>query len=103
MNGIEICGYRFSPSSDEWDRLYGVDFFLKIGAKYVGIQIKPHTYNSSSVYGKFKGNLRNQHRKFLKDFGGKVFIIYKDENGHHDNKDICPEIISEIEEIANKL
>lgn len=103
MNGIEICGYQFIPAPDEWDRLYSVDFYLKIGERYVGIQVKPHSYNSPSVYGKFKGNLRNQHRKFLVDFGGKVFMVYKDKKGNHLNTDICSEIRAEIERINNLI
>jgi hypothetical protein len=99
LTGIKICGYEFLPAPDKWDRLYSVDFYLKIGSRYVGIQVKPPSYNSPSVYGKFKGNLRNQHRKFLKDFGGKVYIIYKDEKGNHLNRDICSEIHEEIKRI----
>jgi hypothetical protein len=32
---------KIEPASDEWDRLFNVDFFIKIKDKYIGIQIKP--------------------------------------------------------------
>jgi len=34
-------GVKIEPAPDEWDRLYNVDFFIKIKEKYIGIQIKP--------------------------------------------------------------
>ncbi|MBT4165639.1 MjaI family restriction endonuclease, partial [archaeon] len=38
--GQEI-GVKVEESSDEWDRLFAVDFFIKIKDKYIGLQIKP--------------------------------------------------------------
>lgn len=32
---------KIEPASDEWDRLFNVDFFIRIKDKYIGIQIKP--------------------------------------------------------------
>ena len=32
---------KIDPAPDDWDRLYNVDFFIKIKEKYIGIQIKP--------------------------------------------------------------
>ncbi len=34
-------GYKIEPASDKWDRLYNVDFFIKINNKFIGLQIKP--------------------------------------------------------------
>ena len=34
-------GVKIEPAPDEWDRLYNVDFFIKVKEKYIGIQIKP--------------------------------------------------------------
>jgi hypothetical protein len=93
---VKICGYEFDAAGDEWDRLYGVDFFKKIGDSYVGIQIKPRTFDSSTVYGRYKGTVRNQHRQFSKRFGGRVFIVYNDSEGKTINTEICKEIEIEI-------
>lgn len=34
-------GLKIEPAPDEWDRLYNVDFYVKIKDKFIGIQIKP--------------------------------------------------------------
>ena len=31
-----LLGVKIEPASDEWDRLFNVDFFIKIGEKYIG-------------------------------------------------------------------
>lgn len=36
-----ILGVKIEPASDDWDRLYNVDFFININSKYIGLQIKP--------------------------------------------------------------
>lgn len=33
----EKLGYKIEPSPDEWDRLFNIDFFIKINDKYIGI------------------------------------------------------------------
>jgi hypothetical protein len=35
---------KVEPAPDEWDRKYNVDFFIKIGDKYIGLQIKAADY-----------------------------------------------------------
>jgi hypothetical protein len=32
-----------STEPDEWDRLYNVDFYIQVGGKYIGLQIRPIT------------------------------------------------------------
>jgi len=34
-------GMKIEPAPDNWDRTYSVDFFIQVGEKYIGIQIKP--------------------------------------------------------------
>ena len=34
-------GAKIEPAPDEWDRLFNVDFFIKLNGKYIGLQIKP--------------------------------------------------------------
>ena len=36
-----ILNMTIEPAPDEWDRLFNVDFFIKINDKYIGLQIKP--------------------------------------------------------------
>jgi len=35
------------PAPDERDRLYNVDFYIEINGKYIGLQIKPVTYEQT--------------------------------------------------------
>ncbi|MCZ7609968.1 MAG: MjaI family restriction endonuclease [Ignavibacterium sp.] len=37
----KILEVKIEPAPDEWDRLFNVDFFIKIKKKYIGLQIKP--------------------------------------------------------------
>lgn len=43
-----ILNIDIEPASDEWDRKYNVDFFIKIEDKYIGIQIKTCQQYSTS-------------------------------------------------------
>src|SRR5258708_7523924 len=37
-------GVKIEPAPDEWDRLFNVDFFIKVNEKFIGLQIKPITF-----------------------------------------------------------
>ena len=43
----EIVKEKIEPAPDEWDRLFNVDFFIKINERYIGLQIKPVSQVSS--------------------------------------------------------
>ena len=43
----EIVKEKIEPAPDEWDRLFNVDFFIKINGRYIGLQIKPVSQVSS--------------------------------------------------------
>ena len=68
---------KIQPASDEWDRLYNVDFFIKINDKYVGLQIKP-IGDVSHIPQIFKEHRIQEetHKKFTEQYGGKVFYIF---------------------------
>jgi len=98
-------GYKIEPSPDKWDRLYNVDFFIKIKDKYIGIQIKPinQEIQLSQIF-KEKGLQNKTHEKFQKDFGGKVFYIFSSKtNGKKViiNTDVINEIRDEINRLEN--
>src|SRR4030042_1042693 len=71
-----LLGVKIEAAPDEWDRLFNVDFFIKVGKKYIGLQIKPAS-DVSHIPEIFKE--RNQqsatHRKFTERYGGKVFYV----------------------------
>lgn len=70
-------GYKIEPAPDKWDRLFNVDFFIKINNKFIGLQIKPvnQGIQLAQIF-KEKGLQLKAHKKFEKDFGGKVFYIF---------------------------
>jgi hypothetical protein len=96
-------GIKIESAPDEWDRLFNVDFFIKIGAKYIGLQIKPvNTGIQLSEIHKEYSLQSETHKKFTAKFGGKVFYIFSEKvNGKKEiaNKDVLKEIQQEIERL----
>jgi len=93
---------EIKPAPDEWDRHYNVDFFIDINGKYIGIQIKPITYNQTPEIHKWKDWLGRTHKRFEEKLGGKVFIIFSIKKG--DKKEIYnKEVIEEIRDYIKKL
>lgn len=98
-------GLKIEPAPDEWDRLYNVDFYIKINSKFIGIQIKPVNkgIQLSQIF-KEKGLQQQTHKKFTKEYGGKVFYIYSSKSGDKKvivNKEVIAEIKQEIERLKN--
>ncbi|MBC7129532.1 MAG: MjaI family restriction endonuclease [Thermoplasmatales archaeon] len=99
----DILNIKIEPAPDEWDRLYNVDFFIRINDKYIGLQIKPVTFEHAPEFAtKWKEAYKFSHEKFTKKFGGKVFIIL---SVTKDKKKIIfnTEVINEIKNEINKL
>lgn len=94
---------RIEPAPDDWDRLFNVDFYIKIKEKYIGIQIKPMNQGIQlpEIY-KEKFIQEETHQKFTEVFGGKVFYVYSTTiNGKKEiiNKDVIKEMKKEIERL----
>lgn len=94
---------KIEPATDEWDRKYGVDFFIKIGNKYIGIQIKPISAGLSLNQYQWIEMHKVKHEKFKKEIGGKVFFVYstKSSSGKKEisNKNIIEQISNEIKSL----
>lgn len=97
-------GVKIEPAPDDWDRLYNVDFFIKIGDKFIGLQIKPAS-GVSHIPEIFKE--RNQqaatHQKFSARYGGKVFYVISVKEGTNKiiaNKEVIEEIRAEIKRLG---
>ena len=98
-----IIGLKIEPASDEWDRLFNVDFYIKIHDKYIGLQIKPVS-EVSHIPQIFKERALQEetHKKFQNKYGGKVFYIFSIKSG--DKKEIHNiEIIDEIKKEIERL
>lgn len=94
---------KIEPVPDEWDRLFNVDFFIRIKDNYIGIQIKPvnQGIQLSQIF-KEKGLQLKTHEKFTKQYGGKVFYIFSSKVGERKeirNKEVIAEIKQEIERL----
>jgi hypothetical protein len=97
-------GIKIEPAPDEWDRLFNVDFYIKINDKYIGLQIKPAS-GVSHIPEIFKE--RNQqietHKKFTKIYSGKVFYVISIKEGANkiiQNKEVIEEIRNEIHNLG---
>ena len=100
----EILGVKIEAASDEWDRLFNVDFFIKINDKYIGLQIKPvsHTSSIPEIY-KEKEIQHNTHVEFSKKYGGKVFYLFSCKSGDKKiivNTEVIDEIRAEIARLS---
>ncbi len=100
-----IIGVPVQPAPDEWDRLFNVDFFIQIGEKFIGLQIKP--VNSGiqlpEIFKEY-GLQADTHKKFTAVFGGKVFYLFSSKIGEKKeirNKEVIEEIRQEINRLRN--
>jgi len=99
----EILGEKVESAPDEWDRLYNVDFFIKIKDSYIGLQIKPAS-GVSHIPQIFKEQLiqEDTHKKFTEKYGGEVFYVISIKEG--DRKKIYNvEVIEKIQKEIQRL
>ena len=100
----DILGVKIEPAPDEWDRLFNVDFFIKINDKFIGLQIKPVSYSFIPEMIKEKDIQLSTHKKFTEKYGGNVFYIYsikENDKKRIYNANIVEEIKQEIERLKN--
>ncbi|OQY07378.1 MAG: MjaI family restriction endonuclease [Planctomycetales bacterium 4572_13] len=94
---------KIEPAQDEWDRLFNVDFFIKVNDYYIGLQIKPVSDVSQipQIY-KERSIQAKTHEIFTEKFGGQVFYIFSGKEGKKkviQNEDVISEIASEIDRL----
>jgi len=100
----DILGVKIEPAPDEWDRLFNVDFFIKINDKFIGLKIKPVSYSFIPEMIKEKDIQLTTHKKFTEKYGGNVFYIYsikENDKKRIYNANIVEEIKQEIERLKN--
>jgi hypothetical protein len=98
-----ILGVKIEAAPDEWDRLFNVDFFIKIGEQYIGLQIKPVNAGIQlpEIFKEYALQAET-HKKFTEVFGGKVFYLFSAKVGDKkviQNKEVIDEIRIEIERL----
>jgi len=73
---LEGCLHRkIKPAPDEWDRRFGVDFFIQVKNTCLGLQIKPISAENSINNYQWVEIHRKKHLKFQEKFMGKVFLF----------------------------
>ncbi len=96
-------GVKLTPAPDEWDRRYNVDYYIPIGDKAIGIQIKPITFTQTPEIHRWREWMRQSHELFEKEHGGKVFIVFSvtDKSGEKriHNSEVIAEIRAEMERL----
>lgn len=98
-----LLDVKIEPAPDEWDRLYNVDFFIRVREKYIGLQIKPAS-NVSHIPEIFKERNRQAttHKKFTDTYGGRVFYVISIKDGNKkvvQNIEVVDEIRAEIKRL----
>lgn len=101
----KVLGVKIEPAPDEWDRLYNVDFFIKVKDKYIGLQVKPAS-GVSHIPQIFKEQAiqAGTHKEFTEKYGGKVFYVISIKEGNKKkihNTDVISEIEFEIKSLQN--
>lgn len=94
-------GVKIEAAPDEWDRTYGVDFFIQVGEKYIGLQIKSVTGLALDHY-QWEQMHTKSHEKFKLKYAGDVFFVYSRKSGKKakiDNPEVIQEIRREIERL----
>jgi hypothetical protein len=99
----ERLGMKIHPAPDKWDRTYNVDFYIEVGDKFIGLQIKP--ISSGIALDQYKWDEMHEvnHKKFEEKFGGKVFFIYSVKSSSKKKVIYNPEVIDEIKKENDRL
>ncbi|MDR0893929.1 MAG: MjaI family restriction endonuclease [Prevotellaceae bacterium] len=98
-----VLNVKIEAAPDKWDRLYNVDFFIQVGDKYIGLQIKPVNVGIQlpEIFKEYALQA-DTHKKFTKTHGGKVFYIFSakvDGKKEIQNREVIAEIQQEIERL----
>lgn len=96
-------GVTIDPAPDSWDRRYSVDFFIPIGKKRIGLQIKPIASGLALNQYQWIEMHSINHKKFERDFGGKVFFIYSVKSSGKKKRIYNIEVIEHINAEIHRL
>ncbi len=93
----QSLGVKVEPASDEWDRGYNVDFFIKVKNRYIGLQIKPAGYAYITQIINELEFQKKTHEKFTAKYGGKVFYVISLKEGGEKRLSITPRLSKKSE------
>lgn len=99
-----IIKQKIEPAPDDWDRTFGVDFFIKVSDYYIGLQMKPISSGKSLNDYQWIEMHKKSHAKFQTKYGGKVFFVFsvKGAGGKKriHNMEVIDEILAEIKRLS---
>ena len=98
-----IVNRKIESAPDEWDRTYGVDFYIRLKKGYIGIQIKPISSGQSINQYQWVEMHRKNHARFKDEFEGNVFFVYSVKGSGKKKKIYNTEVIEEIISEINRL
>lgn len=99
----QALGEKLHPASDDWDRRYNVDFFIPVGNRFIGIQIKPVTYSQTPELYRWQGWMQRSHQRFEEEQGGEVFIVFSVTEKGGRKRILNPEVIDQIRNELRRL
>lgn len=99
----ERLGVQILPAPDEWDRRYNVDFYIPMGSRAVGLQIKPITYQQAPEAYRWYEWMHESHKRFQHEQGGKVFVVFSITEKGGQKRIWNEEVIEEIREELRRL
>jgi len=94
-----MLGVPIQPAPDEWDRGYNVDFYIEVGSYYIGLQIKPVTFEQMPDAHKWAAWQKETHQRFQEKYVGKVFMVFSVKKKIQSED----ELISEIQQELSRL
>lgn len=99
----QALGVKLHPAPDKWDRRYNVDFYIPVGDKAIGIQIKPITYTQTPELHKWREWMKKSHERFEREQGGKVFIVFSVTEKGSKKRIFNNEVVDEIRTELKRL
>jgi len=102
QEALRDLGVDIQAAPDEIDRRYHVDFWIPVRGKYVGIQIKPVTYEQMQDLHRWEQWMKAAHQRFQKRYGGRVFVVYSHKEGRRPVM-VNPEVLQQIREEIQRL
>jgi len=99
----DCLNMEIHAAPDQWDRKYCVDFYIQVGSRHIGLQIKP--ISSGLALDQYQWDKMHEvkHQKFTEDHGGKVFFIYSVKAGGKKKQIYNTEVIAEIRAEIERL
>jgi len=95
-------GVEIRPATDEMDRRYNVDFVIAVEKRFIGLQIKPLTYEQMPEAHRWQQWMAKTHAAFTKKFGGRVFVVFSVTEGRR-KRIANPEVVAEIKQEILRL